>query len=323
MSVDVLTSGPVTVYAGRPGFEGANIHTWIGFKHFMYQIEEAALEYCRAHALSPQRLFQEHGICLETVEARVRLLHTLHMDDRVEVEVRPDKRAVPGELALAVEMFVEAEGERRKALTGKVQLLLRGSASATAQTGLPAEALALLHPAIDRSARHPAHDVSLPAAESADRGDMASLMRTAHANAFVWPFRIPYFYCHYTDRLHYSGYVRLMEEVVDRFLADRGISIRTMLESRNWIPVVSEARLEILREALLEETAYTVFTVEDIMKDITFTARIEWYVVRAGEVIRTATGRITHGYVAIEDRSTGQLATFDAQTIAALRGGSQ
>ncbi len=51
MSVEARHSDAVTVHTGRPGFEGANIHTWIGFKHFMYQLEEATLEYCRQHAL--------------------------------------------------------------------------------------------------------------------------------------------------------------------------------------------------------------------------------------------------------------------------------
>ena len=94
-----------------------------------------------------------------------------------------------------------------------------------------------------------------------------------------------------------------------------------MLETRKWIPVVSEARIEILREALLEEIVYTVFTLEDILKEIVFTARVDWYVLRGGELMRTATGRINHGYVGIEGRSEGGLVTFDEATLAALRGG--
>ena len=323
MTVKAQASDAATVYRGRPGFEGANIHTWIGFKHFMYQLEEAALEYCRQHDLSPQRLFQERGLCLETVAARVRLLHPLHMDDRIQIEVRPDPRAVAGELALAIEMFVEADdGERSKALTGKMQLLLRSDTGEPAPAGLPPEIAALTHPAIDRTAKQPAPAIDLPAGVSPADAEriLPDLLRSAHGNAFVWPWRIPYFYCHYTQRLHYSGYVRLMEEVVDRFLAERGISIRTMLDSRNWIPVVSEARIEILHEARLEETVYTVFTLEDIVKEMSHTARVDWYVFRAGAVDRTATGRISHAYVGIEGRSEGQLVAFDAATIAALRG---
>lgn len=315
-------SDGVTVYTGRPGFEGANIHTWIGFKHFMYQLEEAALEYCREHGLSPQRLYQEHGLCLETVEARARLLHTLQIDDRIEVEVRRADSAVAGELALSAEMFVEADGERRKALSGRLQLLLRSASDGPGPEHLPREVAALLHPMIDRAAKQPAPLIHLPDGLSVKEAErtLPALLQSAHGNAFVWPSRIPYFYCRYTQWLHYSGYVRLMEEVVDRFLADRGISIRTMLETRNWIPVVYDARIEILREALLEETIYTVFTLQETLKEITYTARVDWYVFRGGALLRTATGRINHSYLGIEGRSGGQLVTFDEATMAALRG---
>jgi acyl-CoA thioesterase FadM len=311
----------MTLYAGRPGFEGANIHTWIGFKHFMYQLEEAALEHCRQRGLSPQQLFQDYGLCLETVGARVRLMHTLHMDDRVEIEVRPDPR-LTAVLGLVVDMFVERGLDRQKALTGKVQLLLRTDSGEATPANCPSDLAALTYPAINRMTTQAPPPIALPPGSSATAAEqlLPDLLRAAHGNAFVWAFRIPYFYCHYTRRLHYSGYVRLMEEVVDRFLADRGISIRTMLDQRNWIPVVSDARIEILREALMEETVYTVFTLEDIVKAISYTARVDWYVFRAGQLLRTATGRISHGYVGIKGRSGGQLVTFDEATIAALRG---
>jgi acyl-CoA thioesterase FadM len=315
------TTAVATLYRGRPGFEGANIHTWIGFKHFMYQLEEAALDHARQLGLRPQRLFQDHGLCLETVAARARLLETLHMDDAVDVEVRRD-RDVPGELALAVEMFVDRPTGRRKALNGRVSLLLRADGPAT--PALPPEAEALRHPVIARESSQRAPAIGFPggATHAEARDGLPSALRAAHGgNAFVWPWRIPYFYCHYTTRLHFSGYVRLMEEVVDRFLADRGLSIGRILETRNWIPVVSDARLEILDEALLEETIYTVLTVEAITKAITWNARLDWYVWRAGTLLRTATGRITHGYVGIEGRSAGSLVTFDAETLRALQGG--
>ena len=46
----------------------------------------------------------------------------------------------------------------------------------------------------------------------------------------------------------------------------------------------------------MEEELYTVFTVEDVFKDLTYTARMDCYVLRGGRLVQTATGRITHGY---------------------------
>ncbi len=127
----------------------------------------------------------------------------------------------------------------------------------------------------------------------------------------MWKWRIPYFYCHFTERLQHSGYLRLMEEVVDRFLASRGISIQTMLETRRWIPVVPNARLEILSEALMEETIYTVYTVKHIFKDVTYTSRMDCYVPRNNMLVHTATGQITHGYAEILNRRDWALINFD------------
>ena len=93
-----------------------------------------------------------------------------------------------------------------------------------------------------------------------------------------------------------------------------------MLESRRWIPVVPTARLEILAEALMEETIYTVYTVESIYKDVTYTSRMDCYVPRNGALLHTATGQITHGYAEILNRRDWALVNFDQYTLAALGG---
>ncbi|RAM48964.1 MAG: hypothetical protein C6Y22_24925 [Hapalosiphonaceae cyanobacterium JJU2] len=148
-----------------------------------------------------------------------------------------------------------------------------------------------------------------------------SLIQTVvpkETNAFIWKWHIPYFYCHFTECIQHSGYLRLMEEVVDLFLANRGISIRTMLNTRQWIPVVPSANVEILQEALMEETIYTVYTVENIFKKTTYTSRMDCYVEREGVLIHTATGSITHGYAKIHNLRDWTLVEFDEETLSAL-----
>ena len=49
-------------------------------------------------------------------------------------------------------------------------------------------------------------------------------------------------------------------------------------------------------------------------------ARVGLSVVRAGELVQTATGRITHGYALILDRHAWEVVPFDERTLAALRG---
>lgn len=69
----------------------------------------------------------------------------------------------------------------------------------------------------------------------------------------------------------------------------------------------------------MEEELYTVFTVEEVYKTFTYTARMDCYVRRGGELVPTAGGRITHGYATIVDRRDWRLVEFDAPTLAALR----
>lgn len=281
----------------RPRFEGSNICTWIGFKHVMYLIEEAVLEHLRRSGRTPRRLYEEYDLGVEIVDSDARILTALHMDDVVHTEVltqAPDER---GAMVFRTETFV-ARPDRTKAVTATVRVLLR--AGADPLSPVPRDLLV--------------HQVdTLGEPQVLDELDLDH-------NATVWTRRIPYFYCHFSQRLQHSGYLRLMEEVVDVFLAERGISIRTMLDSRGWIPVVPRAQVRLLGEAMMEEEIVTVLTVEEIFKRLTYTARMDCYVRREGRLVHTATGRITHGYAAVLDRKDWALVPFDDDTLAALRG---
>jgi len=317
----------VTVRA-RPRFEGSNICTWIGFKHVLYLVEEAVLEAVRQATPGAQALFEADGLGVDIVDSDARILTALHIDDvaRTEVTRQPDDGS--GELAFRTVTWLDRPGRGPvKAVTATVRAVLRRVAGAPPA---PPELAAVTVPEIRRAPASAPPRPSLGVAAGGPgrrtgRGVVGAEDEVARSLAtggtgLVWRWRIPYFYCHFTERLQHSGYLRIMEEVVDLFLAERGLSIRRMLTERSWIPVVPRARVEILREALMEEELYTVFTVEDIAKDLTYTARMDCYVRRGGEVVQTATGRITHGYALILDRHAWQLVPFDGRTMAALRG---
>jgi acyl-CoA thioesterase FadM len=273
----------------RPRFEGSNICTWIGFKHVMYLIEEAVLEHLRRHGMSPRELYERQGLGVEIVDSDVRIATAVHLDDLVRTEVEPQPSENDGEvLVFKTASYVDAV----RAATATVRVRL----DPTTEVGTPR--LALNETVLD------------------GRG---SVQDVAGTNAIVWQWRIPYFYCHYSQRLQHSGYLRLMEEVVDVFLARRGISIRDMLAGRRWIPVVPSARVRILEPAFMEETVYTVFTVENIYKNLLYTARMDCYVPRDDDLVQTATGRITHGYAEVVDRRDWRHVPFDEKTMAALR----
>lgn len=310
-----------TVVERHPAFEGANIATGLGFKHVMYLLEEAVVQHFRTRSLGPQLLYERHGLCLEIVDSDARLLTGTALDDQVRVEVRAELEPPLSELPFFAQIYIRRGGKEVKAVTGRLRVLLRQDESAAAEEPPPAELVMCISAEINRRPlSHAPEGRIMSAAGVADEEQLQLHLAPAGTNSFVWKRRIPYFYCHYGTRLQHSGYLRLLEEVVDRFLADRGISIRTMLEGRRWIPIVTNARVEMLREALMEEDVYTVFTVESVFKRFTYTGRMDCYVVRGGELLRTATGRITHGYLELRSRQDWSLVSFDDATLRALNG---
>lgn len=305
----------------RPRYEGSNINAWMGFKHINYLAEEAVLEHFRRAGMSAHLLYHRHGVCVEIVEIDTRILTAFHLDDMVEAVVGPG--GDESELDFTVSLHVRRGAERKKAASARVRVLLRRD-----QTGGPAEPVPdkLLAFTRERVERAGADSTPVPAlsggpnGQGARGGDLVLDDLTRNINGFAWRWRIPYFYCHFTERLQMSGYLRLLEQAVDLFLADRGVSIKQLLDEHRWIPVVTHSSVSMLDEVVMEEDLYTVLTVASVFKNLTYAARMDTYLVRDGSLLRTATGRITHGYAEIQNRGQIALVEFDERLLKALGG---
>ncbi|MEU5724650.1 thioesterase [Micromonospora sp. NPDC047738] len=293
----VLLDAHPTTYRGRPRYEGANIGTWVGFKQFVYLAEDAVLQYYRDRGTGPGQLFHGAGVQLSIVEHSVRLPGPVFVDDEVHAEATPVPGGNDAEDTFAVTLTVERHGQPVPVLKGKVRVAFVAPTGVTGE--LPAELAGRVVPGV-AALRPPAEP---PA---------------AFRPGFTWSETIPYPHCQFSDRIQHSGYVRDLEEVVHRYLAERGISIRRMLTERNWIPAVTRSQVRLLADAHLEEELHTVFTVDDIVKDVMFSGRMDCYVVRDGRIVHTATGSITHGYGVASGPDAGQVAVMDPQTQAAL-----
>lgn len=285
----------------RARYEGLNINSWVGFKHINYLVEEAVLEHFRTAGVSAHTLFEDYGLCVELVAVDTRISTAIHTDDLVEALVQPDADENGDELAFTVSLFVRRGREPKRAARSKVRVLIRRDEIFDPADEIPDGLLPYTTRRINRTE---------PSAEPAGDG-----------NSFSWRWRIPYFYCHFTERLQLSGYLRLMEEVVDLFLADRGVSIKRLLDEQRWIPLVSHSSVTMLAEVVMEEELETVFTVERVFKNFNYTARMDTFVRRDGERIRTATGRITHAYGEILNRREIKVVEFDRRLRTALEGG--
>jgi acyl-CoA thioesterase FadM len=282
----------------RPRYEGCNIGTWIGFKHLMLLVEEAVLQWFRDGGLAPGRLYHEHGLGLEVVDSSVQLPALLEVDDEVEAEVVEDR---PGRFAVTLRAMRAGDGTA--VLRGRVAVALVREAAAPRRPPPPDVAPLVVG------------DLSGAAATTAGHP-----LAPGAPGTFGWSWRAPYFACHFSDRVQHSGFVRALEDVVDRFLADRGLSIARLLAERAWIPVVSRARVQLLAAAQMEETVQTVFAVEEVLKRSAYDARMDCFVRRGDVLVRCATARILHGYARARGDGAGGLVELDDATVAALTG---
>lgn len=313
--------GTVTTSDIRPRYEGANICTWIGFKHVNYLVEEAVLEHFRRAGFGARALYEDHGLCLDLVEIDTRILHAFHVDDTATADVEPTGIVDSSELGFFVVLHVSRDGNDVKAVTSKVRVALVADRRQEAAAPIESPLAGAIVERLERGPRRIEACQTAPSrVESGGAADLVLDHLTRDANAFGWKWRIPYFYCHFTETVQMSGYLRLMEEVVDLFLAERAVSIKTLLDEHNWIPVVPHSAVSMHVDAFMEEEMYVIFTVESVFKDFTYTARMDCWVRRGDELVRTASGRIIHGYAVIDNRRDWRLVNFDERLRGALLG---
>lgn len=276
----------------RPRYESANIRTWIGFKQFMQLAQEAVLGWFRERGLGPQRLFHEYGAGLRVLDSSVLLPATLEVDDEVTAEVTRT-----GGTTFAVRLRTCGEGAAR-VLRGRLTVALVPEAAAERRDAeLPGELRALL--------------TSPVAAEEI----------AGRPGEFSWDWTARYFHCHYSDVVQHSTYVAALEEVVDRYLAEVGLSVPRLLAERGWIPVVSRARVAVYGEARMDDVVRTTFAVDDIVGGRAFDGRMTCHVVEGDRTRLVAAGTILHGYAVTRGESVGQLAELDEETAEMLRRG--
>jgi acyl-CoA thioesterase FadM len=290
----------------RPRFEGANIRTWVGFKHFMYLAEEAVLDWFRARGLGPSRLFHDHGLALSIVDSSVQLPAPLDVDDVVDPEV------TGGPARFTVRL--SARGST--VLRGKLRVVLAPTRGPYGEA--PASVPPELAPAVGQIA-----DAAVGGRRdlaASPGADPAAGLAADRPGAHVWSWRVPYHLCQFSRWIQHSGYIRALEEMVERFLAERGLSVATMLDTRGWIPVVSRARVSQLADVAMEETVHAVFAVDHVLRDVGFDGRMDCYVRRGAALEHVATARILHAYALARGPQAGTVARLGPATIAALTG---
>jgi acyl-CoA thioesterase FadM len=259
--------------------------TLIGFKHLLYLVEEAVLQWFRHHGYGPHLLLREHGLALQVVDLSARLMRVLDIDDEVTAEVTMSQ---PGRFT--VELSSTRDGDAVTVLRARATVELFGPAPLP-RSFLPSELLPLVTDSVVTRVAARRHNHRIPRRLSA-----REVLAPQGSNTFWWAWTARYLYCHYFDRVQHSGYIRALEEGVDRFLADSGLGIRSVLAERGWVPVVSKVHVQLLAAAHMDETIHTTLTVEGV-SERTYDIRMDCHAERGSELSHVATAAITHGYI--------------------------
>ncbi|WP_265565145.1 hypothetical protein [Streptomyces hygroscopicus] len=308
-----------------PSYEGANIGTYIGFKHVNYLIEKAVIEHFRAAGLPVGELYQQYGLGFDVVDLAAKLRGGMYVDDQALLRVRPVAGDPADTLGFQVSVFVPRNGESKKIVTGSVKAVLRLDEDVRRLPDRLPTPVALapftvreIGPA-KAGAEVPGPLAPLVSGGTVDHDPVLDQL-LAGRNGYGWRMRVPYPYVHFFERVQMTAYLRLMEEAKHRFVDSRGISIGRQLGTRNWIPLVTESRIEMVGEALLEEDLYCTYEVTDIFKNLHYTSRMDCHVVRDGRLLQVATGTITHGYAVPENGNQARIVSLDDTIMRALRG---
>lgn len=231
------------------------------------------------------------------MESSAQLPAVLEVDDSVRAEVN---RTRPGRFA--VRLTTERDGVPVTVLRGRITVALVQERYAEVAP-CPAWLSELVVPAV--------------------RGPVPAPPRE---DGFEWPWRVRYFHCHFSDRVQHAAYVGALEETVDRFLAEAGISVPRLLAERGWIPVVSRVGVRLLADARMDDVVRTTFTVDDVIGGRAFTGRMDCFAPDSegeggegdGGKRPVATASILHGYAISRGPGTGSLAQLDPPILRAL-----
>ncbi|MFJ4650570.1 hypothetical protein ACIP5Y_04745 [Nocardia sp. NPDC088792] len=283
--------------------EGANIRTWIGFKHFEYVVSDAIREYLTASGVDARQLIIDGG-AFEVVASRVALTSVIELGDRLTVRIVELIRVAADRLSAIVE--IDNLRSAQRALKGRYQILLTA----------PADDAGRFAPVLETLAEGP-----LAVAAKPRGGTLSGPETPAAADVFAHEWVVPYYYCERSEVLSYRGYVRTVETVVDEYLAHVGLAIPGLLAERAWIPVVAKYSFEILAPAPMGVRVRTFFKIEDVVGDAVFNASWATFAEQPAGWVCTARGEIQHGYAISRGAAAGSLARLDEATIKALTRG--
>lgn len=281
--------------------EGANIRTWIGFKHFEYVVSDAIAEMLASRGFSSRTLALS-GVRAHVVGSKASLGNVIECGDDLTV-ILDSERVVDGD-HLAIDAVIVNDTAENRALKGtyivKVGSFVEDGLVASVT---PADVLGSFATGELKKSARPRPGSLVNGVDVAD-------------DVFSVNWTIPYYYCDSSRYLAYRGHVRAIESVVDDYLTHVGLFIPDILRSRAWIPVVSRYSFDVVRDVDMGTVVTTRFRVDEVLGDLVFNGSwsITAHIDGAEQIV--ASGVIQHGYAFSRGPLAGSMARMDSKTIA-------
>lgn len=291
-------------YSTKASREGANIRTWIGFKHFEYVVSDAIAEMLASIGFSSRTLALS-GVRAHVIGSKASLSNVIECGDDITVVL--DSERVVDEHHLAFDATIINESVKNRALKGtyvvKVESFIEDGLTGSVT---PADVMGSFAAGELKNSARPR------------RGSLADGVADAE-DVFAVNWIVPYYYCDSSRYLAYRGHVRAIESVVDDYLTHVGLFIPEILRTRAWIPVVSRYSIDVARDVEMGTVVTTRFRVDEVLGDLAFNG--SWSItapVDGGDQV-VASGVIQHGYAFSRGPAAGSMARMNPETIAQIK----
>ncbi|OXM47346.1 alpha/beta fold hydrolase [Amycolatopsis alba] len=245
--------------------------------------EQALVGWHSANGFAPEVLRHDHRLSMRVVSSSLVIKRFVRAGENAVARVRFGEH---GRLAAQVEVTTpDGPAPVSHATYEVVHVGLdgRGADRAPAVPGIPVAEVSALRDRVPGSA-----DIVVPEGGSAEDALAADSPR-----AFTWSLRVPLYLCSEKKWLSHYGLVEIWRDTDDRFRFDRVVPVAEDARKSLYYPITS-LRLRLGPVATADETLYVRYGVKDVYRRRAYDARIEYFVVRDGVLVRVAAGLVTH-----------------------------
>lgn len=279
--------GRVTEVALAPRYESANVALRLSVRGLTSLVEEAVINWFRVRGFSPSTLYSTYGLEFSTIDCSSLFFGSVTVDDDVVASAEP-----VGPRYFNVKLTVRRGDRQTVVARSRVTVVMLRRPGWSVE--LPEELLGMAIDKIDRiRTAVESHDPEFEARDLDERitNDTLGWHRS---------WRVALGDCHYSGRMQYTGYVRILEQLGELFLADKGLPVSELI-AQGQTTVMPRVRVRILADAEAGDLMHTTYEIHQVVGGKLLDCRFDCHVERGERRIPVATGILLKGFASLDD----------------------